>query len=219
MDIDMEQIHSLEMFQGIEANDMHSLLKCMGSYVEIYQKDQLIYFTKDTITSIGIILDGCVHMEKEDVWGRKVILVSMGEGAIFGETFACQKDTASEVTFTARKPTKVLYLPFHRILHTCQNTCLFHHKLIENMVMYIARKNYQLIEKVEVTSKKTLREKILTYLSIESRDHKGVYFDIPLGRAELADYLCSDRSALSRELKAMKDAKIIDYHKNTFKIL
>lgn len=219
MDIDIAHLHSLEMFQGIQEQDMNNLLKCMGSYIETYQKGELIYFSEDQIASIGIVLEGCVHMIKEDVWGRKSILVTMQEGEVFGETFACRKDNISQVTFTAQKPTKVLYLPFHRILHTCQNTCLFHHKLIENMVMYIARKNYQLIEKVEVTSKKSLREKILTYLSLESKGIKGVNFDIPLGRIELADYLCSDRSAVARELKTMKEESIIDYYKNTFKIL
>ena len=75
------------------------------------------------------------------------------------------------------------------------------------------------MEKIEVTSKKSLREKILAYLSIQSQRNNSTYFEIPLGRVELAEYLCADRSALTRELNNMRNEGIIDFDKNTFRIL
>lgn len=87
------------------------------------------------------------------------------------------------------------------------------------MVHIIASKNRDLMRKVEIISKKTLREKILAYLSIQAQLQKSRYFEIPLGRVELAEYLCADRSAVTRELAKMKEHGLIDYDKNCFRIL
>ncbi|MBR2008655.1 MAG: winged helix-turn-helix domain-containing protein, partial [Peptococcaceae bacterium] len=95
----------------------------------------------------------------------------------------------------------------------------FHHRLIENLVQLIADKNLALMKKVEVVTKKTLREKILAYLSQQAQLQSSEYFEIPLGRLELAEYLCADRSALTRELNAMRLDGIIDYDKNVFRLL
>ena len=83
----------------------------------------------------------------------------------------------------------------------------------------ISHKNAVLTEKIEVTSKSSLREKILAYLSIEARRSGSTGFTVPLNRSEMADYLCTNRSALSRELAKMKKDGIIDYESNTFRIL
>lgn len=87
------------------------------------------------------------------------------------------------------------------------------------MVTIIASKNVTLMDKVDVISKKTLREKIATYLLQEAGKQNSPYLDIPLGRVQLAEYLCADRSALTRELKMMKEEGFIDFDKNSFHIL
>ena len=87
------------------------------------------------------------------------------------------------------------------------------------MVHIIANKNRDLMRKMEVISKRTLREKILAYLSIQAQLHDARYFEIPLGRVEWAEYLCADRSALTRELVKMKEDGLIDYDRNCFRIL
>ena len=71
----------------------------------------------------------------------------------------------------------------------------------------------------KVVSKRTIREKLLAYLSIQAQTQNARYCEIPLGRVELAEYLCVDRSALTRELVKMKEDGLIDYDKNCFRIL
>ena len=113
----------------------------------------------------------------------------------------------------------VLLIPLDRVMHSCTNTCVCHRQLVENMVHIIADKNRELIRKIEVISKRTIREKLLAYLSMQAQSQNARYFEIPLGRTELADYLCVDRSALTRELAKMRDDGLIDYDKNCFRIL
>ena len=89
---------------------------------------------------------------------------------------------------------------------------------LENMVHIIANKNRDLMRKVEVVSKRSIREKLLTYLSIQAQAQDSRYVEIPLGRVELAEYLCVDRSALTRELAKMKAEGLIDYDRNCFRL-
>ncbi|GAA0695294.1 Crp/Fnr family transcriptional regulator [Clostridium cadaveris] len=215
----IDNISGLSLFSGIETKDLSPMLKCLGSYVRNYKKGEFIFLSNEPIQSVGIILQGTIHMVKEDIWGNKTILVFMKKGDIFGETFACGNQLNSAVTFYSSTNSEILYMPFYKIIHSCNMSCMFHHRLIENMVKLIAQKNSQLMQKVEIASKKTLREKILTYMSLQSQLYQSYYFEIPLGRLELADYLCADRSALTRELNNMKKDKIIDFEKNYFHLL
>ena len=207
------------LFAGIGLEDMEGMLGCIGYHVREYAKGEIIAFEEETINHVGVVMDGAVDMVKEDVWGNRTMLLRSYREDIFGETFACGEDSLSVVTFVAAQDCKVLFLSFCRVMHTCTHACVFHQTLIENMVRIIARKNRELMRKVEVVSKKTLREKILAYLSIQSQSQGKKQFEIPLGRVEWAEYLCADRSALTRELAKMKEEGLIDYHRNQFEIL
>lgn len=207
------------LFAGIRKEDMAGILGCIGYHVRTYEKGAIIAFEAETINHVGVVLRGKVDMVKEDLWGNHTMLVRMGKDEVFGETFACGEDALSVVTFLAAEETEVLFLSFSRVMHTCSHACAFHQTLIENMVRIIARKNRELMRKVEVVSKKSLREKILAYLSIQAQQQGKKTFEIPLGRLEWAQYLCADRSALARELAKMQEEGIIDYHRNTFKLL
>lgn len=207
------------LFDGIRPEDMGGMLSCIGYHISAYKKGQIIAFEEENIRHVGIVLSGAVDMVKEDLWGNRTLLVRSRKNEMFGETFACGEDTTSVVTFAAYEDARILFLPFNRVMHTCSHACGFHQTLVENMVRVIAGKNRDLMRKVEVVSKKSLREKILAYLSIQSQAQKSSAFEIPLGRVEWAEYLCADRSALTRELAKMKEEGLIDYHRNQFQIL
>ena len=170
------------LFAGIEPTDMAGMLGCIGYHVRSYQKGEIIAFEEENINHVGVVLEGTVDMVKEDVWGNRTMLLRTYPEDIFGETFACGEDSLSVVTFTASRDCKVLFLSFCRVMHTCTHACVFHQTLIENMVRIIARKNRELMRKVEVVSKKTLREKILAYLSTQAQNQGKKQFEIPLGR-------------------------------------
>lgn len=217
----VDQITQLNtpLFAGIRPEERESMLHCTGYYVSQYQKGQPVALEQEHIRHIGIVLEGAVDMIKEDIWGNKTILARIGKDDLFGETFACGSDSLSVVSFVVSKDAKVLFMPFCKAMHTCSNGCEFHQKLTDNMVQIIADKNRDLLRKIEVISQKTLRDKILAYLSMQAQQQKSRYFEIPLGRMELAEYLCADRTALARELGKMKNDGLIDYDKNMFRIL
>ena len=207
------------LFAGIAPTDMEGMLGCIGYHIRAFQKGEIIAFEEENINHVGVVLSGAVDMIKEDVWGNRRMLLRTYPEDIFGETFACGEDSLSVVTFVASQDCRVMFLSFCRVMHTCTHACQFHQTLVENMVRLIARKNRELMRKVEVVSKKTLREKILAYLSIQAQSQGKKSFEIPLGRVEWAEYLCADRSALTRELSKMQEDGLIRYRRNTFEIL
>ena len=207
------------LFDGIAKSDLRAVLSCTGYHIGTYQKGEIIALEGESIRHVGIILSGSVDMNKEDLWGEKTMLVRREQGELFGETFAGRTDQCAVVTFAASSDCRILFIPFYRIMYSCANSCVFHHQMITNMVRIIARKNRDLMIKVEVVSKKVLRDKILAYLSVQAQIQKKQYFEVPLGRVALAEYLCTDRSALTRELARMKADGLIDYDKNRFRIL
>ena len=214
----IDQVSSA-LFDGIRPEERGAMLACIGYHITQFRKGEMVAFEAEHIKHIGIVLSGAVDMIKEDLWGNKTMLVRTGKDEIFGETFACGGDNLSVVSFLVSEDARILFLPFDRVMHSCTMACRFHHQLIENMVRIIAAKNRDLMRKVEVVSKRTIREKLLAYLSIQAQGQGARYIEIPLGRGELAEYLCVDRSALPRELANMKNEGILDYDKNCFKLL
>ena len=206
------------LFDGINPEERKSILDCIGYHIGIFRKGDIVAFEEENIRRIGVIISGAVDMVKEDLWGNKTMLLRVRKNEVFGETFACGNDNLSVVTFLVSEDAQILFLPFDRVMHNCTMACVFHHRLIENMVSVIANKNRDLMRKVEVVSKRTIREKLLAYLSIQAQVQKSRYFEIPLGRVELAEYLCVDRSALTRELVKMKEDGLIDYDRNCFRM-
>ena len=207
------------LFEGICYEDRRAMLGCIGYHIGTFRKGDIINFEDEKIKHVGIVVEGSVDMIKEDIWGNKTMLVRSRKDDVFAETFACGSDNLSMVTFQVSEDATILFLPFNRVMHNCTMACQFHHQLIENMVHVIANKNRDLMRKVEVVSKRTTREKLLSFLSIQAQAQQTRYFEIPLGRVELAEYLCVDRSAMTRELSKMKEEGLIDYDKNCFRLL
>ena len=216
-----DEVRQMEsaLFEGIQGENRLAVLSCIGYHIRSYQKGEIVTMAQESVQKVGILLSGAVDMVKEDVWGNRSLLLRCKKDDVFGETFACGTDSVSVVSFVAAEQSKVLFVSFGRVMRTCTNACEHHHRLVENMVRVIADKNRELLQKVEIISKKTLREKILAYLSHYSQQCGSSYFQIPLGRMEMAEYLCADRSALTRELARMRSEGLLDYDRNYFRLL
>lgn len=207
---------NVPLFDSITEDDLNSMLLCLHSYERHYKKEEIIILDQEKVTYIGIVLSGQVNMMKEDIWGNETMLTYMLPGDLIGEIFAVQKETRSYVSFVAAAETNVLFLAASNIIHPCPRNCLFHSQLAQNMFDLVGRKSVRLMEKIEVTSKSSLREKILSFLSMQVQKQHTRYITVPLGRMELAEYLGANRSALTRELSSMKKEGLIDYDRNTF---
>ena len=206
----------VKLFEDIAPNCLDNMLSCLGAKTATYRKNEIILMVDDNLESIGLVLEGSVLITTEDYMGVRSILSVAEKYDTFAEEYVCAKIDKSPVTIFAAEHCTIMWLKFPRIVQTCNKACQFHSKLIENMMNQLAIKNYQTYQKLEILSKRTVRDKILTYLHIHSIKSKSKKFNIPLSRNELADYLNVDRAALSRELSKMKTEGLIDYSLNSF---
>ena len=126
MQLNFKQLASLPIFNGICEEDLPAMLNCLGSFQKNYQKDEIILLESNEVRSVGIILSGIVHMVKEDSEGYQTLLVAMKDGELFGESFSCGSHLNAHVSFFAAAPCTVLFLPFHKIIHSCKMSCTFH---------------------------------------------------------------------------------------------
>lgn len=204
------------LFTGISASNFSSVLSCVGARKKNFAKNDFISLAEDELRAVGLILKGKVRLLKEDVFGNRNIITMLETGEVFGESFVCGGAYSLTVSIQAAEETEVLFLSFDRVMHTCPNSCEFHSRLITNMVTMIAQKNMDLLEKLEITTRHSLREKILTYLSQLAQKQGNTTVTSPLGRMELADFLGVHRSALTRELNVMQEAELLQFTKNTY---
>lgn len=207
------------LFEKIDENELMSLLKCLSAKKSIYTKNSMIVLAGDDISQIGIVLSGNIQILKEDLFGNRTILTELSSSDVFLETFVCSGITKSPVTVLATTTCEILYVNYKKITTTCSSSCIFHTVLIENMLKLIANKNLMLNQKIEIISKRTTREKLISYFNLQIKKSKSKSFVIPFKREEFADFLCVDRSAMSRELSKMRDEGIIQFKGSSFEVL
>ena len=207
------------LFRQIHPDDLTAMLKCLSAREVTARKGEFIETTSGGKPLMGVVLEGSVEMISEDYFGKKSILTVLTVGNLFGETYSCLQARNRTVAFQVQDACRVLILDYDRILHACKLVCRFHHRMIENMVELIAEKNLELIEKLEVVSRTSIREKLLTYLTRQAERAGSLTFTIPMGRSELAEYLCADRSAMTRELSKLREEGILAFDKRTFTLL
>lgn len=203
---------------GIEEKDLHTLLKCLSATQKHYDKNEFVFSAGDTITTIGIVLCGSVHIIQEDFWGNRTILSEIERGHLFGEAFSCAGKEKIPVSVVASTPTDIMMIDYRKIITTCSSSCVFHTNLIKNMIRILASKNVMLTQKIEFLTQRSTRDKLLAYLSAQAQKLGKSKFEIPFNRQELADYLSVDRSAMSNELSKMRDEGILIYEKNRFEL-
>ena len=204
------------LFEGVDDQDLDSMMHCLSAKKRHYKKEEFIFHSGDKAQQIGMVLSGTVHMMKEDFWGNRMILGEAGPGDLFGEVYACAGVKWLEVNVIAKTDTDILFLDIQKILTVCSNGCEFHSRMIRNLLSSISRRTLAMTRKVEHMSQRTLRDKVLSYLSSQAVTSESREFTIPYNRQQLAEYLSVDRSALSSELGKMRDQGILEFHKNWF---
>lgn len=207
------------LFFNIADSDLERMLNCMGAKVIPFDKKYTIFAEGNPAKYVGIVLSGTVQIIQVDYYGNRSILSSIGQCEMFAEAFACAEVKSIPVTVIASEPSEVMLIDCSHIMHTCANNCGFHQQLIFNLMKDLATKTILFHQKIKITSKRTTREKLLTYLMSYAKKSGSSSFDIPFDRQELADYLEVERSGLSAEIGKLRDEGVLESHRKHFKLL
>ena len=216
--MDLNFLLSTLLFQGSSTEEIGAMLKCLGTKEQSFSRGTVILHAGDTVRSIGLVLAGRVQIENDDLWGNKSVLDSVGPGQVFAETYACIPGEPMMVSAVAAENCDILFLNVSRVLTSCPSACSHHSRLVQNLLLLSARKNLNLSRRIFHTSPKSIRGRLLSYLSFQAAVHQSREFTIPFNRQQLADYLSVDRSAMSAELGRMRDEGILETERNYFQL-
>ena len=208
-----------KLFSGVGEEDIASLLSCLGARKKEYKKGEYILREGEHISDIFILVEGKIHIQKDDYWGNRSILSVISVGEMFGEGYAAPESGALLNDVVAVEDSSVIFFDVKRILTTCSSACRFHNMIVQNMFFAISDKNRRLVQKLGHMSGRTTRAKLISYLSEEAKRQGSSAFSVPFNRQQLADYLCVDRSAMSNELCKMRDEGMIKFEKSRFELL
>ncbi len=212
-------LKKMKLFEGVDSDGIAAMLECLNARLCNYKKGEFIFRQGDMITCFAVPVEGRLLIQSDDYWGNRSIISAVEVGELFGEAYAAPGSGPFPNSAMAVEDSKVILFDANGIMGGCAESCKFHSTVVQNLFFIISEKNRRLMQKLGYMSKRTTREKLISYLSEEAKRSRSGTFSIPFDRQQLADFLSAERSAMSRELCKMRDEGLISFRKNTFTLL
>ena len=212
------ELSQTKIFGSTSEFDCQAMMFCFKTRFKNFNKNQQIVRQGEEIQDILLIVKGSAKVENVDVLGDISIVSQLKRGDMYGLESAYAGDEHYKDSVVATEKCLVLFMNKHRAINPCENRCRRHENFTKALTEVVANRNLQLLEKLTHMSKKTIREKLLSYFSSLAVKKDSAYFEIPFNKTELAHYLSVDRSAMSTELSKMRDEGLIDFDKRQFRL-
>ncbi|MBQ8849538.1 MAG: Crp/Fnr family transcriptional regulator [Clostridia bacterium] len=208
-----------KLFAGVSEDEIVSMLSCLDARLREYKKGEYVFHQGECLGHITVLVSGELHIQRDDYWGNRAIVNRITVGEMFGEAYIAPESGAMLNDVVAVEDSSVIFFDVKRIITVCSSACRFHSMVVQNLFFAISEKNRKLIQKLGHISKRSTREKLISYLSEEAERQNSSTFTIPFNRQQLADFLSVDRSAMSNELCKMRDEGLLEFKKDRFKLL
>lgn len=217
MDIDKYKslISHTYLFNTFSTDEISALFKDEYCTIKNYNKNSIIYLQNEICTTIDILLEGKVTIQKIDENGNILTIASFKPGDIMGGSLAFSNNNEYPMTVVAEAKSSLLHIQKELILDLCQNNRAFLSKYLESLSI----KALILTDKIKFMSLKTIRDKIVEFLTYEYHIQNRKIIKLDMSKKELADRFGVQRPSLFRELKKMKKEGLIDYDHKSIVIL
>lgn len=196
-----------ELFKDISEAEFQKIGKCFNVKNISYKKEQNILSNTKNVGTVGIVISGEAQLVHYDYNGNRTILAEYTEGDVFGDIFSNIGN--GEISVQAKKDSQIMFLDYEHIINRCKKNCAYHNTIIQNMLSILSKRIYEQNERIEVLTKRTIRDKLLKYFNSKTKITASKVIYLPFTYTDLADYLGIDRSAMMRELKNLKDEGFI----------
>ena len=211
---DLDILRSTQLFHGLGAEALSDLLTRLRAARRSFIRGEVLVHAGAPNRSVGVVLAGWIEAARPAPDGSRLPITRMGPGGVFGDVLG-GSSLDSPVTVTARTACDVLLIPYERLLRPDSPAG---QQVLQNLVRTISDKYFLLARRVDLLLLHSLRAKAAAYLVAEADRLERTTFRIPFTRAQLADYLNCDRSALSRELSRMQREGLLDTYRSSFKL-
>lgn len=207
------------LFRDIPEEALPRLLECLGAEEGHFEKNAMVWHAGDPVRACAVVLSGALRAEAVSAGGEKDLMAYHTPGSVVGDVLMATPGGVSPVYVSAAEETRLLFLPYRGIMGGCERNCPWHHKLRENLLGEIAGKFWMQRRRIGYLSARSLRKRIALYLMDQRQAQGSDTVTISGTREDLADLLGVNRSALCRELGRMKEEGLLDYYRNTLRIL
>lgn len=205
------------IFDNINDRNKAKLLQFLEADTLHFKKDISIFPMIKNDNVIGIITTGCIQIIRIDKSGSRTIIDELEEQEVFGSTISSLKN--NEYDIITKEDTVLILIDYKNIINCPLTNKEFFIQFMKNLLEIVTFKNQEKNERIEILTKKTIRNKLLEYFNIISKKHGTKYIYLPFNFTDLADYLAIDRSAMSRELKYLKEEGLIEVKGKRIKLL
>lgn len=208
-----------QLFAGVGEANIEAMLYCLSANLRDYKKGEYVLREGERVDNVMLLASGSLNIQKDDFWGNRSIVNHISAGEMFGEAYIAPESGPILNDVIALEDSDVMFFDFRKIFTVCSSACRFHTTVVQNLFFAISEKNRQLVQKLGHMSRRTTRDKLISYLSEQAKRNGSSTFSIPFNRQQLADFLCVDRSAMSNELCKMRDDGLLTFEKNTFSLI
>lgn len=197
------------LLKGVSARECQAMRDCLGVYEQHFHPGEVVYDLGEGREMLGVLTDGTAVIERVGREGERTILEHLEPGGVFGDMMMFRTAGDNSVVVRCAAPCCVSFLRSEAVLRRCERACECHSRLVENLFHLVTDKATSLSERVEVLSRRSIREKLLRYFELQAAKNAGGAFCLPFSLSALADYISTDRSAMMRELKKMRQEMLV----------
>ena len=201
---------SLALFYDITDQEVEAMIQCFRMRRCRFHPGQIICTYGESAGEVGVLVSGEAELVRLDYAGNRTILERLGTGGVFGESLAFTPTLGDCVEVVSAAGSEVLFMEYSHIMKRCENACAHHSKLVQNMFRLVAEQTRRLSQRVEVLSRRSIRDKLMCWFQLRRLAAGGDSFTLPFTLSALADYISADRSAMMRELKRMKEEGLVE---------
>ncbi len=214
-----EDLKKTEIFSFMTEFEYRAMMYCFKTRFQNFSKGDVIISQGDNMCELVLIVKGGATVQNVGSLGDISILTRMKRGDVYGLESAFANENLYKDSLIATEKTLVMFMDKHRVITPCENKCRRHEIVTKHVMMMVAESSIELLNKISHMSKRTIREKLMSYFTYLAQKSGSNYFEIPFNKTELANYLSVDRSAMSTELKHMAEDGIIDFDKRQFHLI
>ena len=191
------------LFENISEKNILKLKRILSANTAKYKKNVNILSNVNPDNFIALVDSGSVQFIFNDYDGNKTIIEELNAGEMFGNLIS--NITSEEITCVTKEDTQITYIEFDEITNDEIIKNDFYIIFIKNLIKLLTDQLTTRNNRIELLTKRSTRDKILAYFKNESQKRGTKKFNMPMTFTELANYLSVDRSAMSREIKYLKE--------------
>lgn len=208
---DLKTVYESHLLRDLTRDEIDLIMDSFPFVFKTYNKGEMIINQGDYVRAVGIITEGKITCSKYHYDGASQLLQILGRGDFIGLEAISSSFLTSPYAITSDNFSIVAFFPYIRFLESSGIADRLKLCIMKNILNIVADDNIRKMYKIDVLSRRRLRERVLTYLSIISEKKHSREIDIGMTQEQFAHYLCVNRSVLSKELNDMKREKIIDF--------